>query len=100
MGTTKRKHHFAWLGLIGLGIMVGLGKGINNAAGLVLTPVSRDIGVGMVNLTLYFSHSAIVTMIFLPIGGKLMNRFDTKLLLTAAIIVEGGSDAVFGLMHS
>lgn len=80
--------------------MVGLGKGINNAAGLFLTPVSKDIGVGMGNLTLYLSVSAIVTMIFLPIGGKLMNKFDTKLLLTAAIILQAGSYAVFGLMNS
>ncbi|HLR09643.1 MAG TPA: MFS transporter [Bacillota bacterium] len=100
MGTTKRKLHFAWLVLIGLCIMVGLGKGINNAAGLFLTPVSKDIGVGMGNLTLYLSVSAIVTMIFLPIGGKLMNKFDTKLLLTAAIILQAGSYAVFGLMNS
>lgn len=100
MGTTKRKLHFAWLVLIGLCIMVGLGKGINNAAGLFLTPVSKDIGVGMGNLTLYLSVSAIVTMIFLPIGGKLMNKFDTKLLLTAAIILQAGSYTVFGLMNS
>src|SRR5699024_8662702 len=63
-------------------------------------PVSKDIGVGMGNLTLYLSVSAIVTMIFLPIGGKLMNKFDTKLLLTAAIILQAGSYAVFGLMNS
>jgi len=81
-------------------MMVGLGKGLNNAAGLFLTPVSEDIGAGMGNLTLYLSVSAIVTMIFLPIGGKLMAKFDTRLLLTAAIILQAGSYAVFGLMNS
>src|SRR5699024_10562339 len=60
----------------------------------------EDIGVGMGNLTLYLSVSAIVTMIFLPIGGKLMAKFDTRLLLTAAIILQAGSYAVFGLMNS
>lgn len=101
MSQNKRKLHFAWFVLIGICIMVGLGKGaMNNSAGLFLAPVAKDLGVGMGSLTLYFSVSAIVTMIFLPIGGKLLAKHDTRFILSMAIIFQGGAFALFGLMNS
>lgn len=97
----KKNIHYAWWILLGLSIIVGLGKGaLNNSAGLFLPPVTKDLGIGTGNLSLYFSVSAIVTLIFLPIGGKLMAKYDTRLLLTVAIILQAGAFAMFGLMSS
>lgn len=101
MSENKKKIHYAWWILVGLCLIVGLGKGgLNNSSGLFLNPISKDLGIGMGNLSLYFSVSAIVTMIFLPIGGKLMAKYDTRLLLTVAIILQAGAFAMFGLMNS
>lgn len=101
MSANKKKFHFAWLVLLGLCITVGLAKsGLNSSAGLFLPSVSEDIGVGLGNLTLYLSISSIVTMIFLPIGGKLMAKYDTRILLVVAIILQAGSFALFGMMSS
>ena len=101
VGTKQSKFHFAWIVLVGLCITVGLGKsGLNSSAGLFLTPVSKDIGVGLGNLTLYLSIASIVTMVFLPIGGKLMAKYDTRVLLSIAIILQAGAFALFGLMNS
>ncbi|MBV6715826.1 MFS transporter [Paenibacillus chitinolyticus] len=101
MSQNKRKIHYAWWILLGLCMMVGLGKGsLNNSAGLFLKQVSNDLGVGMGSLSLYFSVSAIITMFFLPIGGKLMAKYDTRLILSAAIILQAGAFAMFGLMNS
>lgn len=101
MKQNKSKIHYAWWILLGLCIIVGLGKGgLNNSAGLFLTPITKDLGIGMGNLSLYFSISAIVTMIFLPIGGKLMAKYDTRLILIVGIILQAGSFALFGLMSS
>lgn len=101
MSHNKKKIHYAWWILLGLCIMVGLGKaGLNNSAGLFLKKVSSDLGVGVGSLSLYFSVSAIVTMIFLPIGGKLMAKYDTRFILSIAIILQAGAFALFGLMHS
>ncbi|MGN7358974.1 MFS transporter [Paenibacillus sp. SAF-054] len=101
MSHDKRKIHYAWWILLGLCLMVGLGKaGLNNSAGLFLKQVSNELGVGMGSLSLYFSVSAIITMIFLPIGGKLMAKYDTRLILTIAIILQAGAFAAFGFMHS
>ncbi|MFS0841054.1 MFS transporter [Paenibacillus sp. 1P03SA] len=101
MSQNKGKIHYAWWILLGLCIMVGLGKGtLNNSAGLFLAQVSKDLGVGMGSLSLYFSVSAIVTMVFLPIGGKLLAKYDTRTLLSGAIILQAGAFALFGLMSS
>ncbi|GKV70307.1 MFS transporter [Sporosarcina sp. NCCP-2716] len=97
----KSKMHYAWLILVGLCLMVGLGKGaLNNTAGLFISPVSKDLGVGIGNLTLYLSISSIVTLFFLPIGGKLMAKYNIKGLLVVAILLQAGSFAAFGLMSS
>ncbi|WP_405081091.1 MFS transporter [Paenibacillus chitinolyticus] len=101
MSQNKRKIHYAWWILLGLCMMVGLGKGtLNNSAGLFLRQVSKDLGVGMGSLTLYFSVSAIVTMVFLPIGGKLLAKYDTRMLLSGAVVLQAGAFALFGLMNS
>lgn len=97
----NRKFHYAWWVLIALCIIVGIGKGgVNNSAGLFLTSVTEDLGIGMGNLSLYFSVSAVVTMIFLPIGGKLMAKYDIRLILSVGIVLQAGAFALFGLMSS
>lgn len=97
----RNKIHFAWFVLIGLCITVGLGKaGVNNTAGLFLSPISEDLGIGVGNLSLYLSVSSIVTMIFLPIGGKIMAKYNGQLVLTVSIILQAGSFAMFGFMNS
>ncbi|MCH6267263.1 MFS transporter [Neobacillus citreus] len=101
MDQKKGKIHYAWWILLGLCIIVGLGKGaLNNSAGLFLTPITKDLGIGMGSLTLYLSVSAIVTMFFLPIGGKLMAKYNTRLLLSIAIVLQAGAFAMFGMMDS
>lgn len=95
------KIHYAWWILVALSIIVGIGKGaLNNSAGLFLPGVTEDLGIGMGTLTLYFSISAIVTIVFLPIGGKLMAKYDIRTIIIAGIILQAGAFALFGLMSS
>lgn len=97
----KSKFHYAWIILIALSIIVGVGKGaINNTSGLFLTSVTEDLGIGMGKISLYFSVSAVVTMFFLPIGGKLMAKYDTRFILSIGIILQAGAFALFGFMSS
>lgn len=101
MNQQKRKIHYAWWVLLGIAIMVGIAKGgIMTAGGLFLTPVTEDLGIGMGSLTLYFSISSIVTMIFLPIAGKLMGKYNIRVVLIIGVILQAGSFAMFGLMNS
>lgn len=97
----RNKIHFAWLVLIGLCIMVGLSKAaINNTSGLFITPITTELGIGTGDLTLHLSVAAIVTLIFLPIGGKLMEKYSMRYILTIAIVLQAGAYAAFGFMNS
>ncbi|MBO0588140.1 MFS transporter [Sporosarcina sp. E16_8] len=99
--TNKKKIHFGWWVLIGISLMLAFTRGgINSSGALFLTPVSEDLDIGMGSLTLYFSVSSIVTMLFLPIAGKMMAKYDIRLLLIAGVILQAGSFAMFGLMTS
>lgn len=101
MGQSKKKIHYAWWVLLGLVVMVGAAKGgIMTTGGLFLTSVTEDLGIGMGSLTLYFSISSIVTMISLPIAGKMVTKYNIRVLLVAAVILEAGSFAMFGFMNS
>ncbi|MVO99806.1 MFS transporter [Paenibacillus lutrae] len=101
MSKNKSSFHFAWIVLIGLSIMAGFARGgINTAGGLFLTPVSQDLKIGMGSLTLYFSISALVILIFLPLAGKMMAKYEIKFLLIIATILQAGSFAMFGFMNS
>ncbi|CAM5705746.1 MFS transporter OS=Lysinibacillus sphaericus OX=1421 GN=LS41612_21605 PE=4 SV=1 [Lysinibacillus sphaericus] len=71
MSANKKRLHFAWLVLLGLCISVGLAKsGLNSSAGLFLSPVSEDIGVGLGNLTLYLSSSLSLQWYFYRLAGS------------------------------
>ena len=101
MDQTKKRIHYAWWILLGLAIMVGFAKGgIMTAGGLFLTPVTEDLGIGMGSLSLYFSISSIVTMLFLPFAGKLMAKYNIRLVLIVGVILQAGSFAMFGFMNS
>lgn len=97
----NKKIHFAWIILIGMAIIMGVARGgINNAGGLFLSPVSKDLGIGIGELTIYFSVASIATMLFLPVAGKMLAKYDVRWLLILGIIMQAGSFALFGLMDS
>ena len=100
MNKTK-KFHYAWIILIGMSIIMGVSRGgLNNAGGLFLSPVSNDLGIGIGSLSVYLSIASIATMIFLPIAGKVIAKYDIRSVLIIAIILQGGSFAAFGFMNS
>lgn len=101
MEKNKSKIHYAWWILVGLCIIIGVSKGaLNNSASLFLTPVSNDLGIGMGNLSLYLSISAIVTLVFLPFAGKLVAKYDIRMLIIISIILQAGSFIAFSFMNS
>lgn len=101
MATMKRKLHFAWVVLLGICIIMGLSRGgINNIGGLFMTPVMTELGCGAGEFMLYFSTSSLVTILFLPKAGRLMKRYDVRILLVIGLILQAGSFAVLSYMHS
>ncbi|MBD7907658.1 MFS transporter [Sporosarcina gallistercoris] len=101
MATAKKKIHYAWWILVALCLIVGLSKGaLNTSSGLFIPGATKDLDILTGNLTLYFSIASIVTMIFLPIGGKILAKYDIRTVLVIAIILQAGSYVGFGFSSS
>lgn len=96
-----KKLHPAWIVLFGVCLFMGLARGgINNTGGLFMVPVMADTGCGAGEFMLYYSVSSLVTFLFLPAAGRLMRKYDIRLLLAAGLAMQAGSFAAFGLMKS
>lgn len=72
--------------------------GINMTASLFIVPVSQELGVGVGTLSLHFSIMSVVTVLWLPCAGKLIDRCPVRLLALAAAALQGLSFAGFGLL--
>ncbi len=99
--TSAKRLHFAWIILLGMCVVMGLTRGgLNNAGGLFMAPVTTDLGFGTGEFSLYFSISSVATFLFLPVAGRLMARYDPRLLLITSLIFQAGSFALFGCMDN
>lgn len=97
----SKKWHYAWIILIAVALIRGFSAGgINSAGGLFLKPVSDEIGVGIGQLSLYLSVSSFIMMIWLPIGGKIVNKYSAKRIGIIGAILQAGSFIAFGFMDS
>lgn len=97
----KKRFHHAWIVLIGMAIVMGLARGgLNMAGGLFLSPVSQDLNISMGSLSLYLSVASIATMIGMPFAGQLIAKYDTRMVLIIAILMQGGAFAAFSFMNS
>lgn len=96
----KRKLHYAWVILLGVILIRGFaGGGINMTLGLYLPPVSQEIGVGIGKLSIYLSITSIVTVLWLPYAGKLMNKYDVRIMAAAGAVLQPLAFAAFGFMN-
>lgn len=101
MKEKQSKLHYAWIILAALCVIRSLSAaGINNTGGLFLKPVSETLGIGIGSLSIYFSVSSLATLIFMPIGGKVINRYPIKLVIMTAIVMQAGSFILLGFMNS
>lgn len=97
----NKKLHYAWIILIGVILIRGFaGGGINLTSGLFLSPVSKEIGVGIGTLSLYLSITSIVTVLWLPLAGKLVNKYDIRMIAVVGAILQALSFVTLGFMDS
>lgn len=90
VATKKGGFHYAFLivasGLVITSIPCAL---VLSCAGIFFSPVSTYFGVATADFTLYYSILNIFMMIGLPIGGKLITRYDVRIVTTVYTIVCG-----------
>lgn len=97
----KSKLHYAWFVLIGIILIRSFaGGGLNMTSGLFLAPVASEIGVGIGNLSIYLSITSIVMVLWLPTAGKLINKYDIRVMAIIGAVLQALSFVAFGLMSS
>lgn len=69
-------------------------------SGLFLAPVSDEIGVGIGTLSIYLSITSIVMVFWLPFAGKLINRYDIRVMAVIGAVLQTFSFIAFGFMNS
>lgn len=97
----ERKIHYAWIVLIGAILIRGFSAGgINASIGQFLLPVANDINVGVGTLSIYLSIMSVVTVVFLPYGGKILNRYDIRVVAVIGAILLGLIFAVCSTLNN
>jgi MFS family permease len=85
--------HYAWLIAIGCCVMNATGlAGIMEAGGVFLGPVAADIGDVTMFLTCYF----VTTIIAMPIVGSVLQKYNTRIVLTIAFVLTAGAFGMSG----
>lgn len=97
----KGRLHYAWFILLGVILIRGFaGGGLNTVSALFLSPVADELGVGIGRLSIYLSITSVVMVFWLPIAGKIINKFDIRLVVLAGMLLQTLSFAGFGLQNS
>ena len=95
----KKRQTQALLVLAGIILIRGFASGaINMTASLFLTPVSQELGMGIGTLSVYFSIMSVVIVLWLPLAGKLINRYPVRILVPVSAALQALSFAGFGLL--
>lgn len=93
-----KKSILPWLVLAGIIVIRGFASGINAVAGLFLTPVTQELQVGIGTLSLYFSVMSAVQVVWFSYAGKLLNKYDVRIVAAVAAVLQTLTFAAFGLL--
>lgn len=97
----KKGPHYAWLILASCCAIMMVGVGIfNSCAGVYFAPVSKELGVGIGQISVYITIQSLVSMVILPFTGKLFNKFDILILLTSAFVLLAVAFGCMSLANS
>ncbi|BDF72033.1 MFS transporter [Oscillospiraceae bacterium] len=97
----KDRLHFAWFVLLGVILIRGFaGGGLNTVSALFLPPVAAELGVGIGSLAIYLSITSVVMVFWLPIAGRIINKYDIRAVVLAGALLQAVSFAAFGRMNS
>ena len=96
--TTKRIF-FGWWVVAAFAVMVFLSTGIRFAVGPFLKPIVADLGLDRASFSLVISLSLFLYGAFMPLVGRLVDRFGSRPVIVGGALVLGGSLAATGLVR-
>lgn len=90
MNNSKSSFHYGFVVVACCCLMMGCNIGIAfSCAGIFYEPVSKSIGVSVGQFGLYMSLMYIASSVLLPFGGKWIEKYSARKLLTAASALMG-----------
>ena len=75
-------------------------SGINSGMGLFFQPISADMHIGVGEVAMMSSISALVTMFWSPFAGRLLDKFDIRIVTIVGVIVQAGCFAALSLVDA
>lgn len=72
---------------------------ILNCGSLFYVPVCTDLGFSRSEISTYMTGYFIGTTLVTPLAGKLLSKYDTRIVMSVAIVVLSGAVASMSLFH-
>lgn len=93
---SKQKIFYGWWIVLGAFFLNFAGIGIiMNSMGVFIKPVAESLGFTRGGFTLYFTIAALAMMVMAPVMGKLLERYDIRIVMTICTTMMAVSFALF-----
>ena len=97
----QSKIHYAWWIMVASAAIYAASVGIIvSCAPILYRVVAEDFNVGVSEISLYTSLMYLTVTILLPFAGKVLNKFDIRIILTIAGIINALAFGLMGTYHS
>ena len=98
-GTEKEKKHYAWVILVACCVFC-FGFGMTaNSMGQFFVPVTRELGLGMGQFTMYMTFSGLIQVASMTMLNKMLDKVKLRVLLTCCFVVRLSCTALMGTFH-
>jgi predicted MFS family arabinose efflux permease len=93
---SRKKIFYGWWIVVGAFLLNFVGIGIiMNTMGVFIKPVAESLGFTRGGFTLYFTIAALSMMVMAPVMGKLLERYDIRIIMTVCTTMMATSFALF-----
>lgn len=97
----KQKIHYAWWIMAASAAIYAASVGIIvSCAGLLYRAVAEDFNVGVSKISLYTSIMYLTITVLLPFAGKVLNKYDIRLILSLSGVINVLAFGLMGTYHS
>jgi MFS family permease len=84
--------HYGYVVLIGACLICAVVSGVTlNSAGIFINPVATELEIGFGNLAFYLTILFITMALFLPFAGRMMDKYDVRILAIISVVLAAGS---------
>ncbi|MDE6271828.1 MAG: MFS transporter [Muribaculaceae bacterium] len=100
-GVSGRRLHYAFVIVGCCCLMMGINVGLTfSCAGIFYRPVTESLGLSVGGFGLYMTAMYIASSLMLPFAGRMLERYSSRMLFTAASTLNGVALILMGCMST